>query len=92
MNEYQQSHVTTTLDDYLDEDNSSSNTSGSNSSGGQDIKEEQKPKLSKSEQELYDYENPIEAHQRKELESSHRVNTDERLRDDISQSSSDEDS
>ena len=92
MNKYKQSNVTTTLDDYLDDENDSSNTSGSNNSGGPEIKEEPKSKLSKSEQEQYDYENPIEAYQRKELESSYRVNTDERFRDDISQSSSDEDS
>ena len=62
--------MTTTLDDYLDEYNSSSNTGSSNSSSGSDIQSDPRVKLSKSEQEQYEYENPIEAFRRRGMETS----------------------
>ena len=62
--------MTTTLDDYLDDDCNDSSNSSSNDSSGSEPKTSPSTKLSKSERDQYDYENPIEAFQRKGLDGS----------------------
>ena len=53
---YADTNVTATLDDYLDENDQSSNSSSARSS---DSGPRNDKFLSKQEQELHDYENPI---------------------------------
>ena len=66
------------MEDYLGEYDDSSNTSSSNNSSGSDIGRNLRTNLSKSDQDQYDYENPIEAFHKRGMETS-----TERLKEDL---------